>query len=165
VAQVTPEAARSDRAAVIFDVDGVLRVFSDLKPDNYTVHDEYPYFAYNPAIGNPVRKLLEKADGYYISLWRENCHQHIGKTLLLPELDWINDDPFRPRAGEFSERSLAINGLFGDRPVAWIDDEIDERDHRWAEQRSAPTLLMPTDEDIGLTVRQAGLIESWLTLL
>ena len=158
-------ASEGNRPALILDIDGVLRVFSDLRPDNYTVHDKYPYFAYNPATGDMVRTLLDKTDGYYISTWRENCHDHIGKALLLPEMDWINDDPFRPDAHEFSERALAISGLFGNRSVVWVDDEIKDRDYEWAKQRSAPTLLMRTNPDVGLTSRQAELIGSWLALV
>lgn len=165
MAEVTPEAANSDRPAVILDVDGVLRVDSETKPEGYIRHPLYPVFSYNPGLREPLGNLLAEADGYYISGWRAESHGHGGEVLLLPELDWINDDPFRPQAYEVSERALAIDGLFGNRPVAWADDEIDERDHTWAEQRPAPTLLMRTDPDIGLTPRQTGLIASWLRLL
>ena len=38
----------------------------------------------------------------------------------------------------------AIDEYAGDRPAAWIDDNIDETCLAWAEGRSAPTLIVET---------------------
>lgn len=163
--EVTQAVADSDRAAVIFDVDGVLRVFADRRPGNYSVQEEYPLFAYNPGLSKPLNNLLDLADGYYISDWRENSHEHIGKVFGLPELNWINSDGYALLPDGPSHRALAITALFGERPVAWIDDEITEADHQWAQERETPTLTLATDEEIGLTIKQVVLVESWLKLL
>lgn len=166
--EVTPAVSETDRPAVIFDVDGVLRVDTETKPDGYVRHPIYPMFSYNPGLREPLGNLLAGADGYYISGWREHCHQHIGEVMLLPELDWINDDGFPAQAGEVSERALAIQSLFGNRPVAWLDDELNDQDIRWGEQRSerlAPTLTLRPRFQTGLTPRQVGLVHSWLALL
>ncbi len=155
----------SSEPAIVVDIDGVLRVFSDRKPEGYVTQLEYPLFAYNPQLATPLQELLDDTDGYYISDWRQNCHDHIGRVLGLPELDWINTDgyPLLPRGP--SHRALAIEALFGERPVAWIDDEITDADHRWAEQRETPTLTMAPQEDVGLTPKQIVLVDSWLKLL
>ncbi len=158
-------ASDSSEPAVIMDVDGALRVFSDRKPEGYITQPEYPLFAYNPHLAEPLQELLDGADGYYISDWRQNCHEHIGCVLGLPELDWINTDGYALLPEGPSHRALAIEALFGERPVAWIDDEITTADHRWAEQREAPTLTMAPPEDIGLTPKQVILVDSWLKLL
>jgi hypothetical protein len=160
----TPE---NERPVVVFDVDGVLRVDAEVKPEGYVAQDQLP-FAYNPALSIPLQGLVKVTNSYYISSWREQCHEHIGKILGLPELDWINSDGYEIRPGKESERAQAIAGLFTGRPVAWIDDEITEADHEWADERSrtiAPTLSMRTDPDIGLTPRGIVLVESWLAVL
>jgi hypothetical protein len=38
----------------------------------------------------------------------------------------------------------------GDHPFAWIDDDIGAEAHRWAESRTAPTLLLEIPGDCGL---------------
>jgi hypothetical protein len=45
----------------------------------------------------------------------------------------------------------AIGEYAGDRPAAWLDDSLDKRCTRWAEKRSAPTLLVETDPAVGIT--------------
>lgn len=157
--------SESPRPALIFDVDDSLRVLADRKPDGYIVQPGWPLFAYNPALSGLINVLLQENDGYYISDWRESCHEHIGKTLELPELDWINDDPFRPQAHDVSSRALAITALFGDRPVVWVDDEITESDIRWSQQRDAPTFLEKPDPERGLEPIAIELIAAWLELV
>lgn len=41
-----------------------------------------------------------------------------------------------------------------ERPVAWIDDELREDAYEWADQRAAPTLLIATDPQLGITVEE-----------
>lgn len=156
----------SEQAAILFDVDEVLRILADRNmPNNYILQPNYPIFAYNPELEEWLGGLFDKADAYYISDWRGESHEQIGKLLMMPELDWINDDPFRPHAHEFSSRALAITAFFSGRPVAWLDDEIDESDRRWAEQREAPTLLVQPNQDVGLQSHHIASVNSWLESL
>ena len=58
------------------------------------------------------------------------------------------------RPGAVRHRALEARGArryAGERPLAWIDDSLDESCHAWAAARAAPTLLVPTESDIGLT--------------
>ncbi len=158
-------APESTRPALVVDVDGVLRVDSETKPDGYVRHPLYPVFSYNPDLREPLGSLLTGVDAYYISGWRADSHGHGGEVLLLPEFDWINDDPFRPQAFEFSERALAIDGLLGNRPVAWLDDEIDDRDMLWARERQAPTLLIQPEYEKGLQLEHVAAVGAWLISL
>ena len=43
----------------------------------------------------------------------------------------------------------AIDEYAGDRPAAWIDDNIDETCAAWAEGRTAPTLIVETTPSDG----------------
>jgi hypothetical protein len=55
----------------------------------------------------------------------------------------------------------AIDGYVGDRPAAWIDDNLDERCRRWARQRAAPTLLVHTDPAIGIAEDHVEQLLEW----
>ena len=63
----------------------------------------------------------------------------------------------------------AIDEYAGDRPAAWLDDNIDETCVAWAEGRSAPTLIVETKPSEGLTdehvtqlLRWADELEGWI---
>jgi hypothetical protein len=55
----------------------------------------------------------------------------------------------------------AIDEYAGDRPVAWIDDCLDQSCHAWAKSREAPTLLVPVESDCGLQEAQVEALVSW----
>ena len=49
----------------------------------------------------------------------------------------------RARFGTAHWKLEALDEYAGDRPLAWIDDSLDESCHAWAAARPAPTLLVP----------------------
>ena len=56
----------------------------------------------------------------------------------------------------------AIAAHAGDaRPLAWIDDNVDEACHAWAEQRSAPTLIIETVRHEGMTEEHVETLIAW----
>jgi len=55
----------------------------------------------------------------------------------------------------------AIDEYAGDRPAAWLDDNIDETCTAWAEGRSAPTLLVETSPSEGLTDEHVSRLLAW----
>ena len=55
----------------------------------------------------------------------------------------------------------AINEYAGDRPAAWIDDNIDETCTAWAEGRAAPTLIVETSPSVGLTDEHVAQLLAW----
>jgi hypothetical protein len=55
----------------------------------------------------------------------------------------------------------AIDVYARGRPLAWIDDCIDAACHAWAAARGAPTLLVQTQPDIGLTAADAEALARW----
>ena len=63
----------------------------------------------------------------------------------------------------------AIDEYAGDRPAAWVDDNIDETCVAWAKGRGAPTLIVETAPSVGLTdehvaelIRWADELEGWI---
>ena len=49
----------------------------------------------------------------------------------------------RARFGTAHWKLEALDEYAGGRPLAWIDDSLDESCYAWAAQREAPTLLVP----------------------
>jgi hypothetical protein len=49
----------------------------------------------------------------------------------------------------------------GDRPLAWIDDNLDRSCRRWARKREAPTLLVPTESARGLEEAHVDALLAW----
>jgi hypothetical protein len=45
--------------------------------------------------------------------------------------------------------------------MAWIDDNFDPSCYEWAERRPAPTLLVPTEPQLGLEEGHVTALESW----
>ena len=67
----------------------------------------------------------------------------------------------RARFGTAHWKLEALDAYAGDRPLAWIDDSLDESCHEWARQRTAPTLLCPTESHIGLTDAHTEALLGW----
>ena len=55
----------------------------------------------------------------------------------------------------------ALDEYAGSRPLAWIDDSLDVSCYEWSENRPAPTLLVPTESDVGLLDVHVDVIEGW----
>ena len=53
----------------------------------------------------------------------------------------------------------AIDSYAGDRPLAWIDDSVDDECLAWARRREAPTLIVQTQSAVGITDDQVEQLE------
>jgi hypothetical protein len=59
----------------------------------------------------------------------------------------------------------AIEEHAGDRPLAWIDDAFNDACWTWADARSAPTLLVPTDPAVGLAETHVAVLQDFAARL
>jgi hypothetical protein len=55
----------------------------------------------------------------------------------------------------------AIDAFAKERALAWIDDALNAACHDWARARAAPTLLVQTQPEQGLTSRELQLLLAW----
>ena len=149
------------------DIDGVISLFGppgDRGPEgSFHAIDGIPHFLSSPAAAH-LLSLAEPYDLVWASGWEEKAEEYLPHLLGLPA-----GLPFlRFERGQGAGRSIdghwkldAIDAYAGDRPLAWIDDAFDQSCHAWAEQRTAPTLLVETDPSLGLTSREASLLAQW----
>jgi hypothetical protein len=141
-----------DRPLLLLDVDGVLNPYGAECPAGFTEHVLFPDEI------DPVRVCLDHGDwigelaGPYEVVWAtgwgEEANRLLAPLLGIPRLPVV---PFPQLPFSADLKVPAIDALAGDRPAAWIDDMLGPAAYDWAEQRSAPTLLLPADPAVGLT--------------
>jgi hypothetical protein len=125
--------------------------------------DGIPHFLSSTAATH-LLALLPRFELVWASGWEEKANEHLPRLLGLP-----GPLPFlrfarRPESGSSTRahwKLEAIDAYAGDRPLAWIDDAFNPACHAWAKARTAPTLLVSTAPDRGLTSREAELLLAW----
>lgn len=102
--------------------------------------------------GDRLRRLAERFELVWATGWEEKANEYLPRILAL-EAKKLPVLTFDGRAvfGSAHWKVDAIDEYAGDRPAAWIDDNLDETCIAWAEGRSAPTLLVQTEAPVGIT--------------
>ena len=66
----------------------------------------------------------------------------------------------KPRRGD-TWKLADVAKFAGDRPAAWIDDDLFSDAFEWAETRGVPTLLIRTLSSVGIKGEQFSQLESF----
>jgi hypothetical protein len=82
----------------------------------------------------------------WCSGWEERANEHLPHLLGLP-------------------RNLPFLRFGRPRALAWVDDCLDAACHAWAAARAAPTLLVQTAPEVGLTERESERLCAWARTL
>ena len=121
-------------------------------------------------VGARLVTLAERFELVWATGWEDRANEHLPFILKLPFRD-LPSLSFDGRAvfGSAHWKVGAINEYAGDRPAAWVDDNIDETCLEWAENRDAATLIVQTSSAEGLTdehvsglLRWADELEGWI---
>ena len=145
----------TDKPDLFVDVDGVISLIGIAPEADYpgAFHqvDGILHCIANDA-GGRLQRLEERFELVWATGWEEKANEYLPLILGLPfkELPSLTFDG-RAVFGTAHWKLEAIDDYAGDRPAAWIDDNLDERCRAWAEQRSAPTLLVQTDPATGMS--------------
>ena len=137
------------------DVDGVLSLFgftsaADL-PGPFHWVDGVAH-CIPEDVGPRLIRLHERFELVWATGWEEKAQEYLPRLLELPDLDLpVLTFDGRATFGSAHWKLEAIEEYAGDRPAAWIDDNLDERCERWASERSAPTLLVRTETAEGIS--------------
>jgi hypothetical protein len=167
------------------DIDGVISLFGRWErgaweqdgrrhPDDRSVDgslhsiDGTPHFLSSTAAAH-LLELSTLFDLVWASGWEERANEHLPHLLgLPPALPFLR---FSRMAGPPPARSNAhwkleaIDAYAGGRPLAWIDDALNPACHEWAHERAAPTLLVQTEPERGLTALEARRLAGWAQAL
>ena len=160
---------RPDRPVLAVDVDGVISLFGfdgplDLVPGRFHLIDGIAHCIADGA-GHRLLQLAEHFELVWATGWEERANDHLPLLLGLPSDLPVLTFGGRARFGTAHWKLDALDEYAGERPLAWVDDSLDESCHEWARQRTAPTLLIPTRSDIGLTDSQVDAMIEWASEL
>jgi hypothetical protein len=169
------------RPLLLVDIDGVISLFARDGADPRglggqaagTLHSIDGILHYLSVTA--ARHLLSLAadfDLVWASGWEEKADEHLPHLLGLPAgLPFLRFAGTAPRgsAGGLSVvahwKLAAVDAYAGERALAWIDDAFNDACHAWAAAREAPTLLVPTAPEHGLTGVEALQLEAWAEAL
>ena len=163
---------KSDKPVLAIDIDGVISLFGfdeSMQPGGSDVTKAPGEFHLIDGMLHCIAletgpRLLRLADPYelvWASGWEDRANDHLPGILGLPELPYLTFDG-RAQFGTAHWKLDALDDYARSRPLAWIDDSLEESCYEWAEERSAPTLLVPTESDVGLLDVHVETLEAWV---
>lgn len=164
---VGPVEGRSTKPLLMVDIDGVISLFGvpskhmDGSVDgSFHVIEGMPHFL-SATAATHLLALASLFELVWASGWEERADEHLPYLLGLPKaLPFLRFSRAVGRAN--AHWKLDAIGTYADgRPLAWIDDAFNPACHLWAEERPAPTLLVQTDPELGLTTEEAQRLEEW----
>jgi hypothetical protein len=160
---------------LLVDIDGVISLFGFAdRARTWAGHTGTPEGSFHTIDGMPhflsraaAEHLLDLAAAFdlvWASGWEEKADEHLPRLLDLP----VGLPFLRFECGQGAGRSIdghwkldAIESYAGMRALAWIDDAFNDACHAWAAARAAPTLLVQTAPERGLTATEAHLLTTW----
>ena len=157
---------------LMVDIDGVISLFAgdgslrERRPEDGSWHsiEGIPHFLSATAAAH-LLALGDQFELVWASGWEERANEHLPHLLGLPaDLPHLRFERAVGRSNAHWKLD-AIERYAGRRPLAWVDDALDAECHRWAAARGAPTLLVQTEPQVGLTGREAELLVGWARAL
>jgi len=159
---------------LMVDIDGVISLFGaralpgapEPEPGeadgSFHSIDGIPHFLSSTAAAH----LLELSGSFelvWASGWEEKANEYLPHLLGLPQLPYLRFGSPASAAGTTAGhwKLESIDTYAGGRPLAWIDDALGPSCLEWAATRRAPTLLVQTDPERGLTSREARRLAEW----
>ena len=163
----TLEHRQQQRPILFLDVDGVISLFGFSPGDGQALPGRLHWIdgvahCIPENLGERLIRLADAFELVWATGWEQRANEHLPFVLRLP----FGDLPcltFEGRAvfGSAHWKVDAIDEFAGERPAAWIDDNLDDTCIAWAKGRSAPTLLVETSSSVGLTDEHVSLLLSW----
>lgn len=161
---------------LMVDIDGVISLFGGWEHGGLNGHsggpDGQPRDGTFHSIDGTLHFLSSTAAAHLLDLaalfelvwasgWEERANEHLPHLLGLPRgLPFLR---FARQVGRANAhwKLDAIDAYAGGRPLAWIDDAFNPACHEWAQARPAPTLLVQTMPERGLTALEASELAHW----
>lgn len=152
------------RPILAVDVDGVISLFGfEEAPAPGTARYEMVdgvVHCISLAAGERLNRLAAAFDMVWATGWEEKANDYLPNLLGVPELPVLSFGG-AARFGSAHWKLGPLDEYSSGRPVAWIDDSLDESCYQWANERQEPTLLVPTAPEIGLEEAQTEALLAW----
>lgn len=146
------KSADTDKPILAADIDGVLLLFGFEEPPQWPAAEIALVAGAMQCIsleaGERLRGLVENFEIVWASGW-EGRASELGRRLDLPDFPYLS---FKgaARFGSAHWKTKPLEKYARGRPLAWIDDSLDEHCYEWARSRPEPTLLVETESQLGL---------------
>jgi hypothetical protein len=162
----------------LVDIDGVVSLFGAPSPSgpsigqrngppeiNGAFHsiDGIPHFLSSTAAAH-LHTLAGFFDLVWASGWEEKANEYLPRLLGVPApLPFLRFSPSGGKTGSMRAhwKLDSVDAYAGARALAWIDDAFNPACHIWAEKRPAPTLLVSTAPERGLTTEETHTLIHW----
>jgi hypothetical protein len=154
-----------ERPVCALDVDGVISLFGfegppEQAPGRFRLINGIAHCIAH-GVGDRINRLAERFEIVWATGWEERANEALPQLLgLAGELPYLTFNG-QARFGTAHWKIDPIGDYAADRPLAWIDDCLDESCRAWAASREAPTLLVRTEPSTGLTDELTDRILRW----
>ncbi len=145
----------SERPLLLVDVDGVIALFNldgQEQPGTWHLIEGFAYYlATAPA--TLLHAAAEHFELVWCTGWEDRANDHLPRLGGLPGPLPVIRFARNPGRANAHWKLDEIDAYAGERPVAWIDDALDEHCERWAAERTArgiATLLVRTEPHRGM---------------
>jgi len=159
----------SGKPLLLVDVDGVISLFGfdpHALPEGEWLHVDGILHLCSARAAEHLPGLGDHFELVWCTGWEEKANDYLPQWLGLPgDLHYLQFErsPGKARA---HWKLQAIDDFAGhQRPLAWIDDALDEACRDWAAARAGPTLLVQTDPSTGLDEPHAAELRAWAAAL
>ncbi len=133
---------------LLLDIDGVLSPFGGGPPPGFKRETVGSYeVIWSPQHRDWLLQLSQSFQLVWATTWEHSANEAMSPILQLGQLSVIEFD----RGTGDTWKLPSVQEFVGNRPAAWIDDDLYLDAHEWARQRDAPTLLIRTSSSVGLT--------------
>jgi hypothetical protein len=159
----------AEKPLLMVDIDGVISLFGvsvlahadpRLAEGSFHSIEGIPHFLSATAAAH-LLDLSELFELVWASGWEERANDHLPHLLGLPVgLPFLRFSRAVGRSNAHWKLD-AIEHHAAGRALAWVDDALDRECRAWADARSAPTLLVQTEPERGLTELEARLLGDW----
>ncbi len=146
------------------DVDGVISLFGfDDPPAKHQARFQLVdgiMHCISLAAGSRLQRLADHYEMVWATGWEDRANDHLPQMLGLAPLPYLSFDG-TARFGSAHWKLGPLDEYCRGRAMAWIDDNLDESCYEWARGRQEPTLLVPTEPDLGLEETQTEALIAW----
>jgi hypothetical protein len=152
------------RAPLLLDVDGVVCPYGDELADPEDAGLRQVSVGYRPVwlspeVGRHLERLCKAFQLVWCTSWEDHAAEYLAPFLGLPALPVMHFE--EPVGADCHWKWPAIEAFVGDRPFAWLDDEIRRDDLARAARRPVPTLLVRVDGTRGLQGAHVARLEAF----
>ena len=136
------------------DIDGVLSLFGFCPEQVPTRCSWHQVDGIVHLLSHEAAEHLQALEHHYeivwCSGWKDRANDHLPHVLKVGPYPHLT---FGASDGHW--KLASVNAHAQDRPLAWIDDDLNDAVRAWAAERAAPTLIVETAPSSGLTAAHA----------